>query len=560
MLHSLVLCLAASFVGGDIVINEFAYDDTGPDDREFVELYNKSTKDVDISGWLIAAEDPIGPNASYVIPPNTRIKAGGFYVVGSAKVPNVDQVVGAHDLWENAQESLSLRDARGQLVDTLVYEAWRGVWNTSLAEGEGIWGEFVSIEENPTSWARIPDGFDTDNNRDFRLVPATPGASNDLPAGGSRDDFDKRKPETPLPDFGGSFARPHVIDPTKTSAHNPAPIPVSPQGGLAAAFWDPAGGGNHTMLLRAPTRDIVVEAWVYLDATPAPTLLRQAWSLGVQGTSGTFYQFPNLSGQDASFANGNTGIAWSYDVTDQGGTLWLYDHNDGGWGARASTKPVQLAKIPIKKGVNDGWQRLRLGVAGNRLEAFFGGTWGCADGKRIDAAIPAPASGGVYVSYREAYGSGNRTKVRPFTCDRLRIGADTSVVEHFGTAKAHTRSTPRITVKASPMLGRADFSVLGSDLIAGSLSVVVVGFRRLPNPLDLTPLGAAKGTLLYVQSDFLLFVTNDSQGRAKVVFPIPCLAAANGFALHWQLFDLDPALQNGFPFGHSDGMTTTIGN
>jgi hypothetical protein len=94
-----------------IVINEFAYDDTGTDDVEFVELYNADTVPVDISGWVLESGDQSSAdnNPDYTIPgaPGSGtvvLQPGQFYVIGSGLVPNVNQNVGANNLFENDNE------------------------------------------------------------------------------------------------------------------------------------------------------------------------------------------------------------------------------------------------------------------------------------------------------------------------------------------------------------------------------------------------------------------------------------------------------------------------
>ena len=91
-----------------------------------------------------------------------------------------------------------------------------------------------------------------------------------------------------------------------------------------------AGGGNANMLLRDPTCDVTIDAWVYFDAALEPAGEREVWSLGVQGTTATFYNFPDPSGAAGFTANGNTGICWTFEVTDLAATLYLVDNNNGG--------------------------------------------------------------------------------------------------------------------------------------------------------------------------------------------------------------------------------------
>lgn len=62
-----------SITFAQVVINEFAYDDTGTDDVEFVELYNAGTTPVDISGWILQSRDQLSGdnNPGYATPAGT---------------------------------------------------------------------------------------------------------------------------------------------------------------------------------------------------------------------------------------------------------------------------------------------------------------------------------------------------------------------------------------------------------------------------------------------------------------------------------------------------------
>ena len=41
-----------------VVVNEFSYDDGGTDDREYIELFNRTALPIDISGWVVDCGDP----------------------------------------------------------------------------------------------------------------------------------------------------------------------------------------------------------------------------------------------------------------------------------------------------------------------------------------------------------------------------------------------------------------------------------------------------------------------------------------------------------------------
>ncbi|MEY4673661.1 MAG: hypothetical protein RL148_1445, partial [Planctomycetota bacterium] len=160
MLHLFAMLSAALPQGpgsstAPVVINEFAYDDTSTDDKEFVELFNRTSSPVDISGWRIIAEDSTTNNLAFTIPPNTILQPGAYWVVGNTAVPNVNQVV-ASNAWENDGESLELVDATNTLVDSICYEtnfyATGSFTSTGVAtsgrthpvEGAGIRGPITS--------------------------------------------------------------------------------------------------------------------------------------------------------------------------------------------------------------------------------------------------------------------------------------------------------------------------------------------------------------------------------------------------------------------------------
>jgi len=563
MLLSSFLLGSLLFSSGEgIVINEFSYDDSSTDDREFVELYNPTSSDVDISGWVLEATDQATPdnNTDYTIPANTTLKAGAFYVLGSALVPNVNQIVGTTNLWENSQESLTLTDKGGNVVDTVVYEAnkgWPTAKNTKYREGEGVWGNMTSIDNIETSWSRVRDGHDTDNNGlDFALRPSTPGKSNNLKSGPYVDNFDGLTVGNDLADFGGSFVKPRVIDPTKADSNNPNAITASPQGGKAAICWDPAGGGDMAMLLRDASCDVTIEAYVYFDAKLEPTGEREVWTFG-KGTTGTFYNLPDPSGAASYTANGNTGVAWTFEVTDKAATLYLVDHNDGGTGANAKTSPTVLGKINV---TTSGWNRLRLEVSGSTATGYFGGTYGGTNGQKISGTISAPADSGIYIGYREAL-STNST-ARPFTFDNLMIvpGAASGSIINFGTVEATTVATPRVGTNGCPLVGSSSFQVTGGGLVpGGSPSLLLVG-TRLRTPVDMqAAIGGPAGSFLYVLPVLVFSTVSDANGDVFAPLGIPNDASLKGKSVSFQIFDFDKNMTVPFQFGNSDGLALVIG-
>ncbi len=92
---------------GQVVINEFMYDDTGTDDREFVELYNSGTAPVSIGGWTLTGRDPAGANTVITIDAGTTLQPGQFFVIGNPGTLNVNQTADAGFL-ENDNETIEL--------------------------------------------------------------------------------------------------------------------------------------------------------------------------------------------------------------------------------------------------------------------------------------------------------------------------------------------------------------------------------------------------------------------------------------------------------------------
>ncbi len=564
MLSSLFLMAMVQGAGAPVVINEFAYDDSGTDDREYVELFNASKGTIDISGWKLDAADPFGSNAAYVIKANTKLAAGAFYVLGSAKVPNVNQIVGTTNLWENSQESLTLRDGKGKIVDTLVYEANKlsttATWHKkpeTLVEGEGVWGNFASIDNHQSSWSRYRDGLDTGDARDFHLMPWTPGKSNNLNKVALLfDSFDKGIVDTANPDFLGSFDDCYYIDPTKLGKYNQNKITASPQGGKALIFWDVSGGGNTNILLRRALKDVVIECWAYFDAVPEPvTGQYETWSIGVQGTTGTFYNTPDPSRRFSFRANGNTGVSVTYQNTDKDAFLYLIDHGDGGTDFKVLGKIQIFNKTQGQNKKNDGWQRLRIEVAGDYASVRFGGAYGKGDGAFMGGRISDPRVGGIYFGYREFVS--NNLGARPLTIDRLTIRPSSLPASHFGTATATTQGTPSIGVNTLPMLGTTGFAMTGSGLVKSGASIYIMGATRL-NASIAPPFPA--GSKLYTAPVAIFTATNSPAGTSVLPLGIPNNSGLVGVTLVWQMFDFDKALKATMPLGSSGGLQIRLGN
>lgn len=134
---------------GHIVINEFELNPPGNDNylsvEEWVELYNPTSTDIDISGWTLSTTH--GKTVTVYIPQGTVIKAHGYYVYSRGSQ------------WlDNDDESIILRDSNGNEIDRTPVKS--------------------DNENDDRTWARYPNGKDTNSDSDWRFQLSTRGSSN----------------------------------------------------------------------------------------------------------------------------------------------------------------------------------------------------------------------------------------------------------------------------------------------------------------------------------------------------------------------------------------------
>ena len=132
---------------GDVVINEFLVD---PDVSQWVELYNKGTAPIDISGWFI---DDSGGTQKYTIEQNTIIGQGEFKVFES----------GLFNLNRTTPDTIRLLNG-STIEDSYSYDTGPGPNNTYGRQTDGI-GSFV-VFTSPTK--------ESSNNTSSPAPTATP--------------------------------------------------------------------------------------------------------------------------------------------------------------------------------------------------------------------------------------------------------------------------------------------------------------------------------------------------------------------------------------------------
>lgn len=474
LLLGLAVWLFAGPAFAQIKINEIVEDEQDwestdiTDTREFVELYNDGASAVDIGDWTLGIIDLATglPNATFTIPTGTMIGPGGYYVIGQAGVPNVNFTPAPSvELLYNLNSIYELRNPNQAgpttIVDAVGLETFRGTelgfatqeQLDQMKAGEiagptakgGWWGQIESNNEDlgqptlpnlPLALGRYLDGRDTNvNGRDFGMLPATPGTSNNLAQVSLHDvpNVNNTAVGTVLRnDYYASFKLPRVFDPAALpDAYNPNAIPASPQGGRAIVAWDETGGGN---VAYSDEYSNEFKIYAYIDPRPfnngtANSTQSEATIYGI-GTSDIFFGTPNsadlLTGQPGaggnltSSANGSTGLGWviqrrtsnTAGVQTSAAILQLVDMNDGGDGVIADNDWQIIHSIDLT-GASAGWH-----VLGIKYDPTTGNATGIYDDQTHNFATVTGLIGNFYAGYREqlpgANGSGS---ARPPTYD-----------------------------------------------------------------------------------------------------------------------------------------------
>lgn len=128
---------------GDVVINEFV-SDPADEQVEFVELYNRKNKEINLDGWII--EEGSGAKTKL----DDKIAAYKFFVIEKPK-GNLN----------NKGDIIILRDNNNVLIDKVSYGNW----------SDGNLNDNAPVASDPYSIARKFDGHNTYNNaNDFSLT------------------------------------------------------------------------------------------------------------------------------------------------------------------------------------------------------------------------------------------------------------------------------------------------------------------------------------------------------------------------------------------------------
>lgn len=418
----------ASRLSAQVFINEVVKEErtTGagaisPDVREFLELYNAGATPANIGNWSIVTTNLAnGTPINDVLPADATIPAGGYYVIAVAgrTIANANHyiTIGAtEELYPDLTGSvIELKDASSTLVDAVGYDIFRTT-NTvpptveqEAQIGGGWWGQFQSYTSTgPQSLARYRDGRDSNiSGRDFGILPATPGASNNLPLNQLHTvpNVDAAATGSIVNNYNFSFIAARTIDPAVASGFNPKVIPASPQGGKAIVAWDESGGGNATY-----SKELVnsFDIYAYIDANPiglAATTNDQEWDstgYGI-GTVDGLYGNPDPTGTLGltNSQNNSTGIGWTlqrYEDPGQSYTkLMLIDYGKGGNGIPSAGNWEVIQTIDLTP-ADTGWHR--LGISYDPATGAVVGRYG---DQTFQFTTDADLLGTFYAGYREA--------------------------------------------------------------------------------------------------------------------------------------------------------------
>ncbi|HUX35602.1 MAG TPA: lamin tail domain-containing protein [Candidatus Paceibacterota bacterium] len=196
---------SSSSSNSGILISEILFNSSGGDQgKEFVELYNPSDNEVDLTGWSLKYKKEnatsVVPLASFKSPlhpeDKTLIKAKSFILIGlnsydplnysgkaadvlrTSILPNGETMDGQAERIE-----LTLHDSSSSEVDNIFYDK-----NSILSEGQSLERKSflesacISAQASSTSGEFLGNGCDTDTTADFEIrISPNPQNSDSLP-------------------------------------------------------------------------------------------------------------------------------------------------------------------------------------------------------------------------------------------------------------------------------------------------------------------------------------------------------------------------------------------
>lgn len=138
----------------DILISEFLPNPDGPDSgEEWIELFNNSSADVDLSGWIFDDEATNGAlgSSAYKIPSNASIKSKSFLVITLPDGVFALDNTGGDNLrlfWPNENLSKQVNYTDNPKIDSAYALKPDGIYAWTEFPTKGVVNQFVQITQN----------------------------------------------------------------------------------------------------------------------------------------------------------------------------------------------------------------------------------------------------------------------------------------------------------------------------------------------------------------------------------------------------------------------------
>ena len=159
-----------------IIINEILPAPEGADEQnEYIEIYNSSTADADISGWKL--QDIQGTSTTHIFSQNTKMSAGGYLLL---KRPQTNIVLnndedGLNLLWPDGKiaNSVSFTKAPTNQSYSKTTADWQ--WSTTQTPGtKNIITEIIKIAKAPKKSAKILPSVQKTDNKYLSAISQSP--------------------------------------------------------------------------------------------------------------------------------------------------------------------------------------------------------------------------------------------------------------------------------------------------------------------------------------------------------------------------------------------------
>lgn len=281
-----------------VVINEIAWAGTASTltDDEWIELYNPTSNNINITGWILKSNTDGTPSIQLV----GVIPAGGYFLLEKDDDTVTDERANQIYTGElvNSGERLTLNDPSNNVIDTANNNG--GGWPAGSISTYGTMERVTGSVDFDTSWFTNTGVTRNGKNANGGDIRGTPGQPNTV-----------RPTATPRPGTSGSFvptSTPFIFFGGGGVTIDPRPVinEILPRPGFD---WNQDGKGD------------VFDEFIEIKNLTSISISLSGWSLKKVG-SGSFFSLPNISltpGQRVVFYSKETNLL----LSDGGETINL---------------------------------------------------------------------------------------------------------------------------------------------------------------------------------------------------------------------------------------------